>query len=306
MQMTTSLAQPVPLAPGLRVLCAPNPGPMTGPGTNTYVLGWRDIAVIDPGPDDPRHLAAILGAVGPQQRVTHILVTHAHRDHSALAPALSAHTGAPVLAFGDARAGRSAAVAGLDTPALGGGEGVDASFQPDRCLPDGSEIAGDDWRLAALWTPGHMGNHLCLRWDDAVFTGDLVMGWSSSLISPPDGDMAAFYRSCARLDACGARVLYPGHGDPVTGPAERIADLLAHRRGREAQIMAALADGPDGLTGLTQQVYGTLAPGLIAAAERNALAHLVDLVARGLVTAEPALTAAARFQRSDASRKKSL
>jgi glyoxylase-like metal-dependent hydrolase (beta-lactamase superfamily II) len=292
-----ALIKAVPLAPGLRVICAPNPGPMAGPGTNTYLLGWRDIVVIDPGPDDQRHLAAILGAIGPQQRVTHIIVTHAHRDHSALAPALSARTNAPVLAFGDALAGRSKIMADLSRDAtLGGGEGVDAGFRPDACLPDGTEITADDWKLAALWTPGHMGNHISLHWNDAVFTGDLVMGWSSSLISPPDGDMAAFYRSCARLDALGARVLYPGHGDPVSAPAARINALLAHRRAREATIMATLSEGASTLEDLTRRVYGDLAQGLFAAARRNAFAHLVDLVTRGQVIAVPDLSTSSHFQ----------
>lgn len=290
-------AQVIPLAPGLRCLLAPNPGPMTGAGTNTYLLGWREIAVIDPGPDHPAHLAAILDNVGPHQRVTHIIVTHAHRDHSALAHRLAAQTGAPVLAFGDAMAGRSEMMAGLASSGLGGGgEGVDDSFRPDVCLPDGAEIACADWRLTALWTPGHMGNHLCLHWQDAVFTGDLVMGWSSSLISPPDGDMAAFYRSCARVDRLGARALYAGHGDPVTAPKARIDELLAHRRGREAQIRAVIAEAPATLPEITRRVYADLAPALMPAAARNTLAHLVDLTERGLVMAVPDLSLSARFR----------
>ena len=288
-------ARPCSLETGLRRLRAPNPGPMTGPGTNTYLLGQRDIAVIDPGPDDPAHLAAILGAIGPGQRVTHILVTHAHRDHSALAPRLAAKTGAPVLAFGDATAGRSATMARLAQDGFGGGEGVDAQFHPDLCLGDGAVVAGPDWRMVALWTPGHMGNHLCLHWQDAVFTGDLVMGWSSSLISPPDGDMAAFYRSCAQLEGVGARVLYPGHGDPVTAPAARIAELVAHRRSREAQILDVLGRGDMELEPLTRGVYADLAPALLPAAARNTLAHLVDLVERDLVRAVPDLSMTARF-----------
>ncbi len=288
-------AHPCPLEPGLRRLRAPNPGPMTGSGTNTYLLGLRDIAVIDPGPDDPAHLAAILDAIGPEQRLTHILVTHAHRDHSALAPRLAACTGASVLAFGDATAGRSAVMTRLAREGLGGGEGVDGSFQPDVRVADGSVVAGPDWRIVALWTPGHMGNHLCLHWQDAVFTGDLVMGWSSSLISPPDGDMAAFYRSCARLAGIGARVLYPGHGDPVTAPAARISELVAHRRLRETQIRDVLACGALDLVALTRRVYADLAPDLLPAATRNTLAHLVDLTERGIVTATPDLSMTARF-----------
>lgn len=297
MPTTTPLtASSVALAPGLRVLRAPNPGAMTGPGTNSYLLGWRDIAVIDPGPDDPAHLAALLAAIGPQQSLTHILVTHAHRDHSALAAKLAAATGAPVLAFGDALAGRSATMARLAAAGLGGGEGVDRDFRPDISLADGATIRGDDWQLTALWTPGHMGNHLCIQWEDAIFTGDLVMGWSSSLISPPDGDMAAFMASCARLAGLGARVLYPGHGDPVTAPDARIATLVAHRQVREAQVRTALAGGAVPLDVLTRSVYRDLDPGLLPAARRNTLAHLVDLVERGLVAADPDLLPTARFR----------
>lgn len=296
MHMSQPQTRPCPMAPGLRSLRAPNPGPMTGPGTNTYLLGWRDLAVIDPGPDDPAHLAAILDALGPEQRVSHIIVTHAHRDHSALAPRLAAQTGAPVLAFGDATAGRSSAMARLAESGTGGGEGVDASFRPDLCVGDGAVVTGSDWQLVALWTPGHMGNHLCLHWQDAVFTGDLVMGWSSSLISPPDGDMAAYFRSCARLDRIGARVLYPAHGEPITDPAARIAELVAHRRAREAQIRDALAHGPLPLAPLTRRVYGDLTPHLLPAASRNTLAHLLDLVERGIVHAVPDLSPAASFR----------
>lgn len=295
----------VPLAPGLRVLRAPNAGPMTGPGTNTYLLGWRDIAVIDPGPDDPVHLAAILAAIGPQQSLTHILVTHAHRDHSALAAKLAAATGAPVLAFGDALAGRSATMARLAAAGLGGGEGVDRDFLPDIRVADGATVRGDDWQLAALWTPGHMGNHLCIQWEDAIFTGDMVMGWSSSLISPPDGDMAAFMASCARLAGLGARVLYPGHGDPVTAPDARIATLVAHRQAREAQIRAALADDPATLDLLTRRVYKDVSPDVLYAARRNTLAHLVDLVERGRVAADPSLSHTARFRICQPNDKKS-
>lgn len=288
-------ALPCPLAPGLRRLRASNPGPMTGTGTNTYLLGWRNIAVIDPGPDDPAHLAAILGALGPQQRVSHILVTHAHRDHSALAPRLAARTGAPILAFGGATAGRSPVMTRLARDGLGGGEGVDVRFRPDVCLADGAVVDGPDWRIVALWTPGHMGNHLCLQWEDSVFSGDLVMGWSSSLISPPDGDLAAFYGSCARLERVGARVLHPGHGDPVTTPAARIAELVAHRRMRDAQIRDVLARGPLDLESLTRRVYAGLAPDLVPVAARNTLAHLVDLADRGIAWAAPDLSMTARF-----------
>ena len=281
------------LAPGLRRVLAPNPGPLTGPGTNSYIVGTGTVAVIDPGPDDPAHLAALEAALGPDERISHIVVTHAHRDHAPLARILGARQGAPVAAFGDARAGRNPAWDALGD--LGGGEGVDSTFAPDLTLPDGAVIEGPDWRLQAIWTPGHMGNHICLRWGDAVFSGDHVMGWATSVVSPPDGDMAAYMASLDRLATLPARVFHPGHGAPVADPAARVADLIAHRRGREAQILAALTPQPQPIRHLTERVYADLSPTLIPAAERNVLAHLLDLCARGLARADPAPHPAARY-----------
>ena len=281
------------LAPGLRRVLAPNPGPLTGPGTNSYIVGTGTVAVIDPGPDDPAHLAALEAALGPDERISHIVVTHAHRDHAPLARILGARQGAPVAAFGDARAGRNPAWDALGD--LGGGEGVDSTFAPDLTLPDGAVIEGPDWRLQAIWTPGHMGNHICLRWGDAVFSGDHVMGWATSVVSPPDGDMAAYMASLDRLATLPARVFHPGHGAPVADPAARVADLIAHRRGREAQILAALTPRPQPIRQLTERVYADLSPTLIPAAERNVLAHLLDLCARGLARADPAPDPAAGY-----------
>ncbi len=285
------------LAPGLRRVLAPNPGPLTGPGTNSYILGTGTVAVIDPGPDDPAHLAALEAALGSGERIGHVVVTHAHRDHSPLARVLGARWGAPVAAFGDAAAGRNPAWAGLGD--LGGGEGVDTGFAPDLRLADGAVLEGGDWRLQAIWTPGHMGNHLCLRWGAAVFSGDHVMGWATSVVSPPDGDMAAYMASLERLAGLRARVFYPGHGAPVEDPAARLAELIAHRRGREAQILAALGPEPQPIRALTERVYAGLAPGLIPAAERNVLAHLLDLSGRRLVRATSAPGTDALFVRAD-------
>lgn len=287
------------LEPGLRRILAPNPSAMTERGTNTYILGEGRVAVIDPGPEDAAHLRALLDAVSGE-RVSHILVTHAHRDHSALAAPLARATGAPVFAFGDAGAGRSEAMRRLAARGLsGGGEGVDAGFVPDEIVADGAAIEGDGWRLEALWTPGHFGNHLCFGWGDRWFTGDLAMGWSSSLISPPDGDVTQFMASCerlaARLSPGRAQVLHAGHGAPVRDPSGRLAWLLDHRRGREAQILAALGEGPATLPALARRVYADLAPALLPAAERNVLAHLVDLHGRDLATARPDLDAGATF-----------
>jgi len=271
---------------------------MTHFGTNSYILGEGRVAVIDPGPADPAHLAALLAALAPGEVVSHIIVTHAHLDHSPLARPLAAATGAPVLAFGDAGAGRSAAMAALAAAGgLAGGEGVDRGFAPDLLLKDGDCLDGAGWQLRALHTPGHFGNHLCLAWGDAVFSGDHVMGWASSLISPPDGDMAAYMASLARLAALRPGRLYPGHGAVVGQARPRIEALIAHRRAREAAVRAALADdGPADAATLAARIYNDTPAALMPAAARNVLAHLLDLAGRDLVFADGGAGAATRFR----------
>ena len=269
---------------------------MTYLGTNTYILGQETLCIIDPGPDDPAHLAALLACIGGR-KVSHILLTHSHLDHSALCRPLARLTDAPVLGFGNSLSGRSAmmtTLAGLE--AGRSGEGVDAGFIPDLTVSDGALITGSGWQLQVLHTPGHLGNHICLRWGDAVFSGDHVMGWASSMISPPDGDLTDFMRSCHRLRASTPAILYPGHGDPVTDTIGRIDWLLAHRTAREAQILAGLARGPMTIATLTAAIYVDTPPLLHAAAARNVYAHLIDLTGRNLLQADPALCASARFR----------
>lgn len=289
------------LEAGLRMVLAGNPSPMTGRGTNTYIVGSGAVAVIDPGPDDTRHMAAILAALEPGERISHILVTHAHLDHSPLSRALSGRTGAPVLAFGGAGAGRSATMAALaHTGLLRGGEGVDTGFAPDRTLADGDIVRGGDWALRAIHTPGHFANHLSfaatLPDGPVIFSGDHVMGWATSLVSPPDGDMGAYFRSLDRLAREPARRFHPGHGDPVADPAARIAELRTHRRMREAQILAALASGPANAATLARSIYLDTPPALLPAAERNVLAHLIDLSEQGRVTHPGPITPATEFR----------
>jgi glyoxylase-like metal-dependent hydrolase (beta-lactamase superfamily II) len=287
------------LATDLRMILAPNPAPMTGPGTNTYLLGTGDLALIDPGPDDPRHLDAILAALCPGERITHIFVTHAHLDHSALAPALSRATGAPVLAYGDATAGRSARMAALAAAGgLSGGEGVDTTFRPDRRLADGETLQRDGWCLTAIHTPGHFGNHLTFVSGDRAFTGDHVMGWSTSLISPPDGDMGAYMSSLARLAALPIASGFPGHGAPIPDLPARIAELACHRRLREDAVLEALARAPADAETLARSIYTDTPATLLPAATRNVLAHLIDLAHRNLVLTDTPLTRASRFQRA--------
>lgn len=291
-------------APGLRLVLAPNPSPMTLHGTNTFLLGTGEVAVIDPGPEDRHHLAAILAALEPGETISHIFVTHAHRDHSPLSRALAAESGAPVLAYGDAAAGRSATMAALAaTGMIRGGEGVDLGFRPDLCLADGAVVAGRDWQLRAIHTPGHFGNHLCfatrLNGAEVILTGDHVMAWATSLISPPDGDMGAFMHSLDRLAGEAAERYYPAHGAPVDAPAERLRALRRHRLDREAQILAALSDGPSDIATLTRRIYLETPTVLRPAAERNVLAHLIDLTERSRVSCDGPLTPDAIFRHCD-------
>jgi glyoxylase-like metal-dependent hydrolase (beta-lactamase superfamily II) len=288
----------VEVAPDVRRLLAPNPSPFTGPGTNTYLVGEGGLAVIDPGPDNPAHLEAILQAIRPEQRITHILVTHAHLDHSPLARPLSEITGAPVFAYGDAHSGRSEIMQQLAAVSdLGGGDGTDLHFIPDHVVPDGALLSGDRWQMRALWTPGHFGNHLCFDLNGIIFTGDLVMGWSSSLVSPPDGDLTDFMSSCEKLKSLKADVFLPGHGPAVTDPQDRLAWLIAHRNAREASLLDALTTQSATAEQLAALIYNDTPSHLLPAATRNVLAHLIDLTGKKKVAPVGPLHAEAIFQR---------
>jgi glyoxylase-like metal-dependent hydrolase (beta-lactamase superfamily II) len=285
------------LETGLRRIVAPNPSPMTYRGTNTYLLGETALAVIDPGPLSDAHLAAILAAVEPGQHISHIIVTHTHLDHSPLARPLAQQTGAPILAFGGPYAGRSDAMQTLAAAGpVGGGEGVDTDFDPNITLTDGEIIDGDGWELEVIHTPGHIGNHISIGWKDACFTADHVMGWASSLVSPPDGDLTDFMTSCARLASRDWRVFYPGHGAEVSDPATRLDWLVAHRRAREASILLLLADGPSTASFLARDIYTETPSALLGAATRNVLAHLIDLHGRGKVSFVSPLTEGSIFK----------
>jgi glyoxylase-like metal-dependent hydrolase (beta-lactamase superfamily II) len=285
------------LEPGLRRIVAPNPSAMTYRGTNTYLLGTCGIAVIDPGPANPAHMQAILSALTPDQHISHIVVTHTHLDHSPLARPLAQATDAPVIAFGGPAAGRSAIMQALvQTGLMGGGEGIDDAFSPDETVMDGAEIAGDGWALEVLHTPGHIGNHLSLGWGSACFTADHVMGWASSLVSPPDGDLTDFMASCGKLAARDWRVFYPGHGAPVADPAGRLDWLIKHRQAREAAIVSTLESGPADAVTLAATIYADIPPALLPAATRNVLAHLVDLQQKSRVEPIDTLNTDAQFR----------
>ena len=295
---TPPIGRPEPLAPGLRVVTAPNAGPMTFTGTRSYLLGEGEVAVIDPGPADPAHVAALTAALAGE-KVAAVLVTHAHRDHCAGARAFAKLVGAPVLAHGDPVGARSPAMRALAASGgLGGGEGIDAGFAPDERIGEGAVVSGPGWTLTALHAPGHTADHLCFAWSQAaaLFTGDLAMGWASTLISPPDGDLAAFRASLSRLAAREEAVYYPGHGAPVTTPHHLVAHLLAHRTTRDREILAELAKGAATGAELVAAVYAEVDPALHPAAGRNVLAHLIDLAGRGVVASDGPLAAGARFR----------
>jgi glyoxylase-like metal-dependent hydrolase (beta-lactamase superfamily II) len=266
-------------APGVRRVLCGNPSAFTFRGTNTYLIGrGRGVAVLDPGPEDAAHLAALLAATRGET-VSHIIVSHTHRDHSPGAAALAAATGAPTYGHGPHL-----------TPPDQGGEGGDHAFRPDTRLADGEAVEGDGWRLTALHTPGHCGNHLCfaLEGTGTLFSADHVMSWSTSVVSPPDGDMAAYMRSLQRVREREDRLLLPGHGPAITDPQPFLAALAAHREEREARVAEALSQAgrPATAADLVAPVYGPLDPRLVAAAGRSLLAHLIKLEAEGAARRE--------------------
>lgn len=281
----------------IRRITAPNPSPLTGAGTNTYILGRGRVAIIDPGPEDDSHLAAILAALSPMEEISHILITHPHLDHSALAPRLARHTGAPTFGFGTATEGRSSVMEALaNTGFPSGGEGLDLGFTPSRRLRDGDTVTGEDWSVQAIHTPGHLGSHLCFACEDVLFSGDHVMGWSTTVVSPPDGDMGAYMASLERMRGQHWTRLLPGHGDAIHDPQQRVQDLIQHRKGRETDILRALVAGAQDSTALTRQIYTGLDAKLLPAARRNVLAHLIDLHDKGQVRSLGPLGPEAVFQ----------
>lgn len=295
----------VRLAPQVRRVTAPNASPMTFTGTQTYLVGEGEVAVIDPGPADPAQTDAIIGALEPGERIAAILVTHTHVDHSPGAAALQARTGAPTYGFGGHGAGMGEMMLALAASGaeFGGGEGADRAFRPDRALAEGDAVTVGGLTLTALHTPGHLSNHLSFEigGDEGrggVFTGDLVMGWATTMVSPPDGDMAAFMASLARMAGREDAVYFPGHGHPVEDPAGMVAHQTAHRRTREAQIVDALRRlGPSDPATLTADIYADVDSRLHGAAARNVFAHLLGLISIG--AAEPtegAIAPDARFR----------
>ncbi len=274
------------VSPLIRRVVAENPGPFTYLGTGTYIVGHGEsVAVIDPGPDLDDHLQAILRAT-EGERITHIFVTHNHADHSPLAKPLQALTGA--VTYGCPL-----------TSAEDDGGGVkmeaddDRGFVADVTVCDGGLFEGRGWTLEAIPTPGHTSNHVCfaLKEENALFSGDHIMGWSTTVISPPDGNMAAYFASLERIKARGFSTLWPTHGPPVTDPAPFIQAYIDHRRAREAQILGALANGPARIKDIVPILYKDVDSRLYPAAARSMLAHMIQLAGEGRILAdgEPAL-----------------
>jgi len=265
-----------PVSPLIRRIVAENPGPFTFMGTGTYVVGRGKVAVIDPGPLQPAHIDALLAAL-TGETMTHILVTHTHADHSPAAAPLKAATGAPTLGFGPH--GRTG-----DT----GEASADLAFVPDIALADGDVVEGDGWRLEAIHTPGHASNHLCfaLPQESALFSGDQVMGWSTTVIAPPDGNMAAYMRSLDRLSRRHDAIFWPTHGGPIRDPGGHLAELTAHRLARREAILATLSGARLTPPELVQLVYTGLDPRLVHAAAQSVLAHLIELGESGLAVEE--------------------
>ena len=281
---------PLAVGPGgaVKRITAPNASAMTGNGTNTYlVVGEHNVAVIDPGPDQDDHFRRIMTEVGPMRRISQILITHPHADHTGLANRLAKHTGAEMVAHSGADGAISERMRTLGNEfELGGGEGLDRDFEADRRIVDGELIACGEWSFEAVLTPGHTANHICYAWKDAkvLFSGDHVMGWSTTLVSPPHGDMGHFMRSLERLRLRTDRLYLPGHGEPITDPNSAVASQQSHRREREEQILRHLRSGLTGVSEIAACIYSGLPVRLAKAAERNVLAHLIDLLFRGQAT----------------------
>lgn len=266
----------VQCTPLLRRVTSPNPSMFTFKGTNTYIVGRGKVAVIDPGPVSDVHAKAIMAAV-EGETVTHIIATHTHNDHSPGIPAIVAATGAPTYGFGPHGVGARRNWP-FDSP-----EGGDMGFDPDHRVGDGETIQGDGWSLEAIHTPGHISNHLCLalKEDNVLLSGDHVMGWSTSIVSPPDGDMTHYMASLRKLLDRNETTYYPGHGGPIVDPKPFVEAFIKHREAREIQIRNCLADGPSDIPSMVKVMYAGIDEKLHRAAGRSVLSHLLAMWERG-------------------------
>lgn len=261
------------LEPGIARVLAHNPSAFTYYGTQTYLVGDNEVAVIDPGPDLPEHVDALIDAVG-DRRLFAIMCTHTHRDHSPASRPLAKRTGAPIV---------GCAPLALEAAGPRADETFDSDYNPDRILKDGETIEVDGRELIAVATPGHTSNHLCFALGDALLTGDHVMGWSTTVVFPPDGDMGAYMASLDKLRQRNDRIYYPAHGPAVTNPQQYVRHLAGHRLQREKQILRLVGDQPREVPDIVANAYPGLDPRLVTAAGGSVLAHLLDLERRGLV-----------------------
>jgi glyoxylase-like metal-dependent hydrolase (beta-lactamase superfamily II) len=271
------------LEPGIARVLAHNPSAFTYYGTQSYLVGTREVAVIDPGPDLPEHLDALEKAIAGR-RVAAIMCTHTHRDHSPAARPLAERTGAPMI---------GCAPLALETVGPRADASFDGDYAPDRVLSDGEAVEVDGAAITAVATPGHTSNHLCFAYGDALFTGDHVMGWSTTVVVPPDGDMAAYMQSLDKLRRRGDRIYYPAHGPAVENPQQYVRHLVGHRMQREKQILRLVGEQPRTIPDIVANAYPGLDPRLVVAAGGSVLAHLVDLERRGLVRQHGELWSAA-------------
>ena len=265
--------------PGIARVLARNPSAFTYYGTQTYLLGEDELAVVDPGPDLDAHVEALVAAIGGRH-VAAICCTHTHRDHSPAARALAQATGAPII---------GCAALALETVGPRADAAFDGDYRPDKVLADGESIAIDGQSLTAVATPGHTSNHLCFAFGKALLSGDHVMGWSTTVVVPPDGDMAAYMASLHKLRERSDRIYYPAHGPPVPNPAQYLRGLIGHRMQREKQILRLVGERPRAIPDIVAKAYPGLDPRLVTAAGGSVCAHLLDLEARRLVVCEEEL-----------------
>ena len=279
-EMTFEYGVLAEVAPGLRRMVVENPGGFTFHGTNTYVIGSGDVAVVDPGPLNDAHFEALTRAL-EGERVSHILLTHTHMDHSPAAKPLKEKTGAKTYAFGPHGSGK------LDT-GIQVEAGGDMDFVPDVTIKHGEIIQGGDWEVECVFTPGHTSNHMCfaLPGKAGLITGDHVMGWSTSVISPPDGDMKAYMESLDLLVERGDKVLWPAHGDAIRDPAPFLKEFIAHRHAREAQIAECIRDDLNDIRTMVKRMYADVDERLHRPAAMSVLAHLQHMVATGRATCD--------------------
>ncbi len=275
----------------IRRIVANNPGPYTFKGTGTYVVGRGKVAVIDPGPDDPAHVEALLAALEGEE-ITHQLITHTHIDHSPAAKLVKERTGARTYGYGPHGSGKYAQGVVVEA-------GGDQDFAPDVILKGGDVIEGAGWTFESVHTPGHTSNHLCyhLREENALFPGDHVMGWSTTVVSPPDGDMADYLASLRMLSERSEEIYYPTHGAPIPKPQKYVRAIGVHRKLRETQILDCLNKGITNIPDIVVQLYKGLDERLIGAARHSVFSHIIDLANRGVITANGEISLAAEYNR---------